>query len=483
MSGLGLSFDPVTSTVNHIQMTTYRNLGDANCPGTSTPGPMVVNHFSPTTGVIIPSSIPYHQMVYNSIRVTGKDGALYTVSRKSPWIGKFNGSSWDILVGTGILGNCDDGTPAISCNIDPQDLYVTAQGKLYFIDKGRIRTVNDSGNVITLMGQSYYYGDGGPALSARFNSINYIEQRNSGEIILLDQFEFRFREFSIGGNINAIAGNGNLGIPNLGVAATTQSIFMNYAKDNFKINPATGDVFFTRSTNRIGKLNRTTGFWEDLVGTGANLFTGADGLAGSSIKLNSYATNEPRVLGFDGTSIMAYVGDRTSAAVHTDGMFKTYTIANGTQGHVAGVPATIGSFCNTGTPTATCVLPGNASGDFDSVTYDSTGNRWLIHQASSLLIRSLNIGGNVGILVTLPSVPSSFAYRRTGGSPAEYVYYCSTTDGKLHKNDLTTDTALAWPITSLQCAGRRLIYNSSTNSLIFIYKQNGLMGIAEYLNP
>jgi hypothetical protein len=485
---LGLSFDPTSSTVTHMETTVMHSITSSSCPGTSSPGPMTISQFDPSTGVVMTPYIPYTIMNYVAIRVTGKDGGLYSVSRKSPWIAKFNGTNWVALVGTGTLGSCPDGTAALSCKIDPQDLYVTAQGKLYFMDKGRIRTLNDSGQVITLLGQPYSYGDGGPALSARFNTINFFEQKNTGEITLLDQFEFRFREFTIGGNIQTIAGNGNIGTPNTSTAANAQSIYMSYAQDSFTMNPTTGDLFFYLSGNRIGKLNRATGLWGYLVGGGATLFPSANALPGSSIKLNTVsAVAEPIALGFDGTSILASVADRDVSGTMTESMFKTYTITDGTQAHLAGIAGSVGTFCANGTPTASCRLPAKsvASGVsvYDSATYDSVGNRWLFHMAGGTRVIKMDIGGNVGTLVTLPSTILNFAYHRTGGTPAEYVYYCSSDDGKLHKNDLTTDTPLAWPISSVQCTGKRLIYNSSTNSLIFIYQQNGLQGIAEYLNP
>jgi hypothetical protein len=417
----------------------------------------------------------------------GLNGQLYAVNRNSAKLGKFNSSTraWEDIAGTGITGVCVDGTAALSCNIDPLDVFVSASGQVYFVDRGRIRTIDSSGNVVTLAGQSFFFGDGGSALSARFNIINNIDQTASGDIIVLDNQEARFRQFAIGGTISTIAGDGTVGTPNTTSLATTQPLDLIALRDSFKIDPSNGDVFFNRGPNHIGKLDRSTGKWVNIVGGGTNNYYDAGAEGSSSIILPGNSWTVARVLGFNGTHLLVHRDRILTGSSSGDVMLKLFNLSTLVQNHLAGVSGANGtSFCSDGSALATCQIPSPASVHaLIGATYDATGSRWLTLRTGTTQIRTLTPGGNIGTLTTLPNTPTAFAYRRTGSTPAEIIYYCSTSDSKLHKYDLSTDTALAWPVTSMSCAGTSLIYNSVTNSLIFIYVQNGMYGVAEYLNP
>jgi hypothetical protein len=488
-SSWGAAFDPTTSTLTHMQIQANHTVTNPSCTfaglGTNRAG----SNLNPATGVATaPHPTTAGSAIYG-VKTAGLDGKMYVASRNSAKIAQFDvaTNTWVTHVGTGAIGSCVDGTLATSCPIDTQDVFVNAQSQIYFVDKGRIRTVDSDGKVLTLAGQSYSFGDGGLALSARFNSIYFNQQRDTGEIIVLDFQERLFREFSIGGNIQTIAGNSQGGTPNTSSLATTQPIEVGASfREEFSINPTNGDIYYNRGYPIIGKLDRATQKWVNFVGGGANDYfnPATDGMAGTSIKLygpNNFFT--PKILGFDGTSILAYI-DRVPTAAAEDSFFKLYRISDGLQTHLAGTTgAAPASICTDGTATTSCGLPTTGNNQFTGTTYDTTGTRWLALVSGSNKVRSFTIGGNVGTLLTLPSNAYSFAYRRTGGSPAEIVYYCSTTDGKLHKHNMTTDTTLAWPVTSMACSGKSLIYNSTRNSLIFTYSQNGLMGVAEYLNP
>ncbi len=96
------------------------------------------------------------------------------------------------------------------------------------------------------------------------------------------------------------------------------------------------------------------------------------------------------------------------------------------------------------------------------------------------------VGGLVGTIATFTDNASSFAYVHSATS--HVAYYCSTVDFKIHKKDITagTDVVLSWPISSMRCNGRSMVYyeNSPTDRrLVFPYIQNTLAGVAEYLNP
>jgi hypothetical protein len=477
------TFDMATSQLNFLAITLEHYLTSSACPGTGTPGPSAYVSLDPTTGAAIGVQ---KGLAAGSARVWARNGDLYFINRASARITRYDYATNTTIpvVGSGVNGVCADGTAALSCAIDPQSAFVTAQGQIYFTDRGRIRTVDQSGNVITLMGQSFYFGDGGHPLSARFNVVNAIEQLNSGDIIVLDQQEKRFRQFSIDGVINTIAGTGREAVPNTTSLATTQPIDMGGGGyvDFFKADPITGDVYFSRANTHLAKLNRSTGMWSILAGGGSTDYfnPAADGLLGTAIRFAGSVSYVPKPIGWDGSQLLIQKTRALSNGALSDYFFKLYSGTNGTQAHLAGTPgAPAGSLCVDGTATASCTLP--AQGYI--ANYDSVGARWLIFQGDTTTIRTFPPGGTVGTLTTLPNATRAFAYRNTGSTPAEIVYYCSNTDKKLHKYDLTTDFALPWPIASLQCTGRSLIYNSSRNSLIFIYTQDDMYGIAEYLNP
>ena len=116
------------------------------------------------------------------------------------------------VIGGGTNGSCPDGTSATACDLDISDAFVDANGQVYYVERGRIRTIDQSGNIQTLMGSGLHSGDGGAATSARMGVVNDVKLWNNGAsdlVVLADNTQFRIREFPIGGSINTIAGNGS----------------------------------------------------------------------------------------------------------------------------------------------------------------------------------------------------------------------------------------------------------------------------------
>lgn len=92
------------------------------------------------------------------------------------------------------------------------------------------------------------------------------------------------------------------------------------------------------------------------------------------------------------------------------------------------------------------------------------------------------VPGGTMVSYTMSQALRAFAYRRESG--AEYIYYCSNSSGQIRRRNITngTETALTWPVTSITCEYGSMEWSASRGSIIFVYKQNGLMGIAEYLD-
>jgi len=162
-------------------------------------------------------------------------------------------------------------------------------------------------------------------------------------------------------------------------------------------------------------------------------------------------------------------------------MLKLWHKVDGTQTALAGTTSVNpAGFCANGTLGSSCDIVRITIG----ATYDtgSTPARWVIYDPYTASLKTISVGGNMNNLVGLPRGVSSYVYRRDGAT--EIAYYCS--GGRLYKYQITApagETALSWPVASIQCQGPNLIYNSTRNSLIFPFKQNGLNGIVEYLNP
>lgn len=465
-------------------------------PGTSTACTLSAQgHHDPSSGIAwknrITASISYH--MFNM----GMDGKIYAVSRINGKITRFNSTTqlWENLVGTGVVGSCNDGTVATSCNIDPQDVFVTAQSRVYFVDKGRIRLIADNGTVQTVLGQSLSYGENIKATSARFNLISQIGYWTNGtvhKINLLDQQENKFREFTLGGNISTIAGNSLAGAANYTSLATAQPLSVPSSGtffDEYVTSPTDGSIY-ANNTSFIAKLNRASGMWEKVVGGGATPYYSGDTMTGLQV---SYSGYYPRPIGIYNNQLLSMVG-RWNGTAHVDSFIKSYDMADSYRqtslmGLVGAAAPDGPNWCATGTATTACPVPrANYPNIYNRMIYDSyqAGGRWILLPRGGQSVRSI-ASGTATVINTnaLQSTAIAFTYIHTATVNA--LYYCALTDKKLHKYDFSTntETTLSWPIAALQCSSnaKSMVYIPARNSLVFVYTQNNLDGIAEYFLP
>ena len=493
----GVRFNPANSVIDRFMIL----IQDSNSSATSACDLSGLATLDPS-GVSMSTRIPNAptEAGYN-YRVSARNGEVYTMNRWTGRAWKYNNTinDWTPVLGAGAgVGSCADGTDALLCKIDINDLFVDEQENIYFMDRGVIRIVDKVSNQVrTILGQNLSYGDGGNALSARFNLINNFDRATSGELVVLDVNEYKFRSISPSGIVSTIAGTGLNGGQNTSSLATTQPIQVlngwgaNF--DDFVINPASGDVFYARFGN-IAKLDRITGKWVDLMGGGSTYYSQADNLIGSLIVGSS--REAPKVIGFDGNNILAAIGGYTSETtlnMHY-GYLKKYAITNGLQTHLAAdlnsVTPTY-NFCSDGTLTANCVVPqATGSPRYNRSTYDTFTSpaRWAVMKPGTNALRGMEegTGGLVSTITTFNDNASSFAYVHTASS--HVAYYCSTVDYKIHKKNIVTgiDSVLDWPISTMKCNGRSMVYYENSPSdrrLLFPYLQNSLAGVAEYLNP
>jgi sugar lactone lactonase YvrE len=130
-----------------------------------------------------------------------------------------SGSTGNIstVAGTGIAGYYGDGGPATSARISyPYGIAVDSAGNLYIADTSNnlIRKVDVSGTIITVAGNpsgSGYSGDGGPATSALLHYPAGLAVDTAGNIYIADQNNNVIRKVDTSGNISTVAGNFHLG--------------------------------------------------------------------------------------------------------------------------------------------------------------------------------------------------------------------------------------------------------------------------------
>lgn len=472
----GITFDPDTSTVLKIRSRSIIPTSGGHSPRSVS--------YNPVHGGVEAPHIPFINYWADDNTITAMSGIMYNVNHfDSHGIHKYNPAtnSWVRLLGTGTKGQCEDGTDALACNVDVSDMYVSPVGTIYFMDRNRIRVIDSSNKVQSLFGQSMAYGDGSKATSARLGRVLWMDRADDGRIIVVDNNEFRIREFTAGGNISLVAGNGSDGAPDTTNPAVSQPITVKYWGANYPmvVDPPTGDIFFVRSGSLLARLTRSTGLWSDIAGGGGTDYTAADGLLGNQVSISGYPQGP---MGYNGTQLMRSM-HQWNGTTQVNSMIKLYSVSGGTQTHLAGQSGiNVDSLnnCAAGTPIATCKAPTNFN-SFTKAQWDSANSRWLINHIGSSLIRTAVEGGNIGDLVSLPRGAQSFYYIVRSGVP--FVYYCS--GGKVYKYNMntSTETALFWPSNTISCDGYSMAWDPVQNSIIFPILQNGLGGIARILDP
>lgn len=221
-----------------------------------------------------------------------KKGDLYSIngwwSRHGLYKYFESTNTFERILGTGVRGQCLDGTNAIDCPVDLQDAYVDQQDNIYFLDRDRIRVILKRSNnykdsiVTTLFGFSKTDGDVnandssvGDSLAARFNTIRNVDVHSNGEYLQIhDNSEGVIRELAIKSSnskpfkISTIAGNPYVTkIPTYtgtleSTLPATQSALTagEYFADNY------GQIYGRSGDHVFAKLNRTTGKWQVILG-------------------------------------------------------------------------------------------------------------------------------------------------------------------------------------------------------------------------
>ncbi len=425
---------------------------------------------------------------------TGMDGHLYILGYGGRVDRMDSNGTWTQVLGTGTRGECPDGTPATSCNINIRSFFVNKNGEMFIVDAGSIRVVDTNGNLKTILGQRKTYGDGVLAVNARFEVVREVTRLNNGDVVVVDGDGYYVKQFTPEGNINVVAGNGNLDRPDYGQPAAYNSA---HIRSYLQVDRATGDLFFNEWSNdeSIIRLNRSTGMYETVIGdsSGTNFET-ADGLAGLSIDANGNQ-NYGLVVGLNSDEVllarMKYNGTESRQGTFR---LKSYDRSDSyRQSHILGFgefPAdgNVRKVCNGASsgPVSTSSCDALYFDSYRSIDWDDTNSRWILataHGGSEQDVYAIS-GGNIERIAYVSNNIMDWYKFVHHGPGDEALYYCNTS-GRIRKYSFVddSDVQLTWPIANMTCRGYRADYNPTNNSLIFPFEQNGLYGVAEYFLP
>lgn len=490
VSDFDIAYNPATSAIQTmlVQMATYNQCGQAPNtwffhsyqidPVTGQTKPAVISDFDPSLGANSSLSFPvqafdghiYHTYRYGTSRIEVYTPATATSS-----------DSWTPVVGSGNIGTCSDGTAATMCDFEPGGVFVDPLGDIIFSDRGRVRTVVN-GKVITLAGQGYSFGDGGAAINARFGDLRSVQPRNDGGIVVLDMIEGRFRQFSRGGIISTIAGNGSLSEPDTSNAASAQGMVTSAGWDqftNFAVDPSTNDIFYVKGVQKAARLSDKSNLWS-VIGGGSNGAATTSPI--SSVQATTLNFPDPiGLVGFDGANPIYSTFYWDGIITQYDMIFSIKVSTGIAQPVVSSTKPTVvtNSFCADGISVSNCPSPFMMRSPQAIGTYDAINSAWYFLDNDSQTVRSMAVGGKSATLAKLSHTATAFVFKRFNSST--FLYYCPADTGVLTRKNLSTgaETNLPWSIPTMACTGTEFYYDSNNHSLVFVFKQNGLNGVAE----
>ena len=489
---MGFRFNPANSVFTGATFMSWSELAWAGC---NHAGDIVRGHMDPITFEAIPVADDGYRW-WHYQHYTGMDGNLYVFEDRRGLQRKNFDGTYTRVLGTGTKGECPDGTAHLSCHVDLQSVFVSATGKIYFTDRGQIRTVDENGNIKTLFGQKLSYGHGVNALNARMSDVTRAYYTNAGKIITNDRGGNYIKEFTIEGNINIIAGDGSARNIDLASPAPFNPIL---EADWVVVDKVSGDLFTSLYSSGYGtyaRLDRTTGFWSHIIGDQAagTHFTTADGTPGLNIAAQQNEFNRGLPIAFENNHfILNRMRHNFTDRRWEDTMMKAYDAGDVyRQSHLIGTTGWAPDNNDRNLCDATTPVPGSSC-DFphwDSirdVQWDPVLGRYIFvfmyGNGSEREVYEVYPGGNVRFMGQVANaIHDNFMFRWEAGQ--EILYYCNGT--KIRKHNFTTNLDLGelpWSMPNLSCRGLSMGYNSTNNSLIFPFQQNGLSGVAEYFLP
>jgi uncharacterized protein (TIGR03437 family) len=161
------------------------------------------------------------------------------------------------IAGTGGRTSSGDNGPPLAADIDPVALAIGPDGSIYFADSSghggsnapKVRKISANGSTVTTVagsGVHGFAGDGGPALSAQFLSIDGIAVDSGGNLYIAEFDGDRIRKVAASGIVTTYAGTGHDGLSGDGGDAPKADLSGPYG---LAVDPA-GNLFFADYFNR-----------------------------------------------------------------------------------------------------------------------------------------------------------------------------------------------------------------------------------------
>lgn len=191
------------------------------------------------------------------------------------------------VAGNHTCGYSGDGGPAINAEMNQSFGLVVSGTTITFSDyyNQRIRQFTVGGNINTVAGNgsacSGTCGEGGPAINAEVYSPVGLAATSAGTIYVANNQNYVVDNFTVGGNLNLLAGNHNYSNETLITGAPATGVILYYP---FQIwDDSSGNVFVADSQNHMIREDvKTTSLVNFFAGNGTYGYTGDGGLATSA---------------------------------------------------------------------------------------------------------------------------------------------------------------------------------------------------------
>ena len=213
-------------------------------------------------------------------------GRIYVADSGHLRVLRVNGSTVDVVAGTGEGGRSGDGGQAIDAHTTCHGLALSAGGDLYIaaIDNNDVRKVDTAGVISTFAGTGDrgHTGDSGPADQAELFGPWDVDVAADGTVYIADTFNNRIRRVDTQNRITTVAGTGEAGFAGDGGPASTAHL--NGPRD-VAVDPDGMLYIADGSNHRIRRVD-PAGRISTIAGTGSSGF-GGDGGSALEARLNT----------------------------------------------------------------------------------------------------------------------------------------------------------------------------------------------------
>ena len=231
------------------------------------------------------------------------------------------GGALVVVAGTGVQGSAGMGGPAASAQLNqPRGLAFGADGTLYVADSGndRVVAVNSAGGIAAFAGNGVagFRGDGGSALAAELREPTALAVDALGGLLICDAGNGRVRRV-YGGVISTIAGTSVQGYSGDGGPALTAQ----FDTPSGIVVAGDGRIFVADKHNQRVRVIGTDGSIQTYAGTGVRGFSG-DGGAAVAAKLSD---PQGMGWNTDGRLLIADAGNERVRVVSASGVISTWS--------------------------------------------------------------------------------------------------------------------------------------------------------------